>query len=110
MTWIEENSKEKISVIEEIDKLYFSEMTREDLILKLNTYSPINGEIVVSASYYNYGDDCCNGFLKISNKRLETESEFHFRLSENTRRLRNKEREQREKYERLKLIFEKEAT
>lgn len=97
-------------VVEQIDKLFFRQMKRENLLEKVNSYQTENGDIVFSVSFYNYGDDCANGYLEVQIERLETDNEFCLRIANEARLSRNKEQEDFEKYKRLKLRFENKST
>ena len=102
-------SNEKITVFKKLKELDFFKINQQELINRINSLNSLNidnGELVFSSCYNCFGDGYGYGFIQVSVKRLETDDEFQWRLKENARKLAQKEKEDREKYERLKRKFD----
>lgn len=101
--WNMNTSPEKIIVTEKLNELHIFELSKEELIEKINSFNPSEGEAVFTALYRHYNDGYGSAYLQVSIKRQETDKELQFRLADNDRRLRDQEREDRAQYEWLKL-------
>lgn len=109
MNEYDDPSSEKITVVKKLKELYFSKIDQQELIDKISSLNSLNiegGELIFSSCYNCFGEGYGSGFIQVSVKRLETDDEFQWRLKENARKTAQKEKEDREKYERLKRRFD----